>query len=39
LNSGRFTGDLRAMMLKAADDFKKRTLSALPTLLEKVAYI
>jgi hypothetical protein len=27
------------MMLKAAEDFKKRTLSALPTLLEKVAYI
>src|SRR5580765_605132 len=28
-----------AMILKAAEDFKKRTLSALPTLLEKVAYI
>ena len=27
------------MFLKATDDFKKRTLSALPTLLEKVAYI
>jgi hypothetical protein len=27
------------MILKAAEDFKKRTLSALPTLLEKVAYI
>lgn len=27
------------MVLKAAEDFKKRTLSALPTLLEKVAYI
>lgn len=27
------------MILKAADDFKKRTLSALPTLLEKLAYI
>src|SRR2546430_17730760 len=27
------------MMLKAAEDFKKRTLSALPTLLEKLAYI
>lgn len=33
-----FRGSL-AMMLKAAEDFKKRTLSALPTLLEKVAYI
>jgi hypothetical protein len=31
--------ELRAMVLKAAEDFKKRTLSALPTLLEKVAYI
>ena len=30
---------MRAMMLKAAEDFKKRTLSALPTLLEKLAYI
>jgi len=28
-----------AMIFKAAEDFKKRTLSALPTLLEKVAYI
>lgn len=28
-----------AMILKAAEDFKRRTLSALPTLLEKVAYI
>jgi|SRR5580765_1217884 hypothetical protein len=28
-----------AMILKAAEDFKKRTLGALPTLLEKVAYI
>lgn len=27
------------MILKAAEDFKKRTLSALPTLVEKVAYI
>lgn len=27
------------MILKAAEDFKKRTLGALPTLLEKVAYI
>jgi len=27
------------MIFKAAEDFKKRTLSALPTLLEKVAYI
>ncbi|HWF03360.1 MAG TPA: hypothetical protein VHA06_06710 [Candidatus Angelobacter sp.] len=27
------------MILKAAEDFKRRTLSALPTLLEKVAYI
>jgi hypothetical protein len=27
------------MILKAAEDFTKRTLSALPTLLEKVAYI
>ena len=27
------------MMFKAAEDFKKRTLSALPSLLEKVAYI
>lgn len=27
------------MILKAAEDFKKRTLSALPTLLEKLAYI
>lgn len=34
-----FKGDSRAMILKAAEDFKKRTLSALPTLLEKVAYI
>src|SRR5215470_13537885 len=28
-----------AMIFKAAEDFKKRTLSALPTLVEKVAYI
>lgn len=27
------------MILKAAEDFKRRTLGALPTLLEKVAYI
>jgi hypothetical protein len=27
------------MILKAAEDFKKRTLSALPTLLERLAYI
>ncbi|MBZ5503900.1 MAG: hypothetical protein LAO78_00310 [Acidobacteriia bacterium] len=27
------------MILKAAEDFKKRTLSALPTLVEKLAYI
>ncbi len=27
------------MILNATDDFKKRTLSALPTLLEKLAYI
>jgi hypothetical protein len=27
------------MILKAAEDFKKRTLGALPSLLEKVAYI
>jgi hypothetical protein len=27
------------MILKAAEDFNKRTLSALPTLLEKLAYI
>ena len=27
------------MMFKAAEDFKKRTLNALPSLLEKVAYI
>ena len=27
------------MILKAAEDFKKRTLSALPSVLEKVAYI
>jgi len=27
------------MILKAAEDFRKRTLSALPTLVEKVAYI
>ena len=27
------------MILKAAEDFKKRTLSALPSLVEKVAYI
>jgi hypothetical protein len=27
------------MILKAAEDFKKRTLAALPTLVEKVAYI
>ena len=27
------------MILKAAEDFKKRTLGALPTLLEKLAYI
>jgi hypothetical protein len=26
-------------MFKASEDFKKRTLSALPTLLEKLAYI
>lgn len=38
--TGRFyNGDSRAMMLKAAEDFKKRTLSALPTMLEKLAYI
>ncbi|HWG41026.1 MAG TPA: hypothetical protein VN658_10790 [Candidatus Acidoferrales bacterium] len=30
---------MRAMIFKAAEDFKKRTLSALPSLLEKVAYI
>jgi hypothetical protein len=28
-----------AMILKAAEDFKKRTLAALPSLVEKVAYI
>jgi len=33
-----FQGDSRHM-LKAAEDFKMRTLSALPTLLEKLAYI
>src|SRR5258708_35383351 len=27
------------MLLKASEDFKQRTLSALPTLLEKLAYI
>lgn len=27
------------MIYKAAEDFKKRTLAALPTLVEKVAYI
>lgn len=27
------------MIFKAAEDFKKRTLGALPSLLEKVAYI
>jgi len=27
------------MNLRAAEDFKKRSLSALPTLLEKLAYI
>jgi hypothetical protein len=27
------------MILNATEDFKKRTLSALPTLLEKLAYI
>jgi hypothetical protein len=27
------------MIFKAAEDFKKRTLAALPTLVEKVAYI
>jgi len=27
------------MILKAAEDFKKRTLAALPSLVEKVAYI
>ena len=27
------------MILDAKDDFKRRTLSALPTLLEKLAYI
>jgi hypothetical protein len=27
------------MIFKAAEDFKKRTLGALPTLVEKVAYI
>jgi len=30
---------VHAMILKAAEDFKKRTLSALPTVLEKLAYI
>jgi hypothetical protein len=37
--TGPFSKVIRAMMLKAAEDFKKRTLSALPTLLEKLAYI
>ncbi len=27
------------MIFKAAEDFKRRTLNALPTLVEKVAYI
>ena len=27
------------MIFKAAEDFKRRTLSALPTLVEKLAYI
>jgi hypothetical protein len=27
------------MIFKAAEDFKKRTLSALPTVVEKLAYI
>src|SRR5215471_18313850 len=27
------------MIFKAAEDFKRRTLTALPTLVEKVAYI
>jgi hypothetical protein len=27
------------MILKAAEDFRKRTLAALPSLVEKVAYI
>src|ERR1051326_7448284 len=27
------------MIFKAAEDFKKRTLAALPSLVEKVAYI
>jgi hypothetical protein len=27
------------MLLKASEDFKRRTLGALPTLLEKLAYI
>jgi hypothetical protein len=27
------------MILKASEDFKKRSLSALPTLLERLAYI
>ena len=39
LKPGRFSKVIRAMMLKAAEDFKMRTLSALPTLLEKLAYI
>jgi hypothetical protein len=37
-DSEQLPGDC-AMILKAAEDFKRRTLSALPTLLEKVAYI
>jgi hypothetical protein len=35
----RFSAAGKNMILDATDDFKKRTLSALPTLLEKLAYI
>lgn len=33
-----FPGE-RAMMFKAAEDFKQRSLAVLPTLLERLAYI
>jgi hypothetical protein len=32
-------GEKTPMIFKAAEDFKRRTLSALPTLVEKLAYI
>ncbi len=33
------SGEPKIMILDAAEDFKKRTLSSLPTVLEKLAYI